>query len=164
MFARYADTTHFRAPYKEAYFHGVGADPTALVMSGVKDKRGYYMMAPADVAAVSNTLKTLVVPTSGTEVAALPPGVGVSGISAADWVTSQLRAGNVVLVQFGGAVQYIMAAIPKANASDIAMKSQAAPVYAEPSILDAIGISKMQAAIGVGIVAAAYLFLRKGGL
>lgn len=164
MFARYADTTHFRAPYKEAYFHGYGGEPDldlglGAPLIGVKDSRGYYLLSAADKSEVQQGLSKMIV-VGGMEGAAVPAGTPAPGAIPFDaWLKSHLQAGSVVLVQRTG-TGYGLLAVQKTDTVDIAQKSLAAPVYAEPSVFDAIGITPLQAAIGVGVLVAIVLIVK----
>jgi hypothetical protein len=149
MFARYAEISKFRRPYAEAYFHGFGAGEVAPLV-GVQDARGWYVVSSTDKAAVETDLAALPI-IGGMEAVTGVPGVATPGATPFDqWRRDHLRAGSVILVQRAG-TGYVLVAMQKDDVSGIALKSQAAPVLAEPDIFDRVGITKTQALVGAGV-------------
>ncbi len=173
MIARYADTAHFRAPYKEVYLNGMGvvAPPKDITY---QDARGWRMLTPEVVRYVMSALQTaayVIVPspehagiTETVEVyapgdeqqTAITQGKQlVQGV--VSWVDAQVAAGKVVLFSFSDLrVPAKLYAAVKDEAV-IRMLSQEAPVLAEPT---SVGLGPVLIGVAVVLVAGGWLLFR----
>lgn len=176
MVPRYVDVSHFRAPYKNAWFGAYGADEAPpspgppldvpapdAVASLMEVKDGIYHFKPDVAAQILTQLQSVgVVQIPGSQTVQLVSfGEGTlstktGDVSARAWVAEKVKAGNVVLAPWWISAPIdsprYLAAVPKGDKTSIRQGASTpyAAVLAEPGGL--FGLSFTTVAIGAAVV------------
>lgn len=188
----YVDISHFRAPYKNAFFGQVPPEPLApqpdLSATLFDKKNGTYYWKPAARAAAMGILQNMrfiflggqqiesvqVVPYSPEEMATIqtdPANVGaqLKALSAANWVADKLKERKVVFAPswlFAPIADRMLFAIPASDGDRVksAASTPMVAILAEPAPSMLAGLA-LPLAIGAVVVVGGALLLarRKGG-
>ena len=192
MIPQYADISHFRQPYKNAVFSGLGngVDPNSLIISA--DARGVKTLSPAaGLALLTGILSKLSFAVFTTapdkEQVMTMPLTDAMPVSAAAWANSQLKSGRSVIVStndpaglagpVGGVLapnsQLVLAAVStpadEVMAAGPSMPSAALVTASKltkkvPSLILPAGFAPAKAGMGGPIAIAALALLVVGGV